>query len=160
MNNDLILQINELAHTVADAQYEVDVLEAIIKKHTEEEEMHRASFVMANAGDQYKALSSSSTVSLARKAIEADILARHSYVPLYDTFQEQIDLAAAQQRLRVTRSEHTMYTMRFYGEFADVFGTMKSVFTADSLNSVAMSVLPIAPTPARVVSAPKPWESK
>lgn len=160
MNTDLINTIYQLANAIANAQYEVDVLEAVIKQHAANEEMHYAAFVMGNAGDQAKQLSSSSTVSLARKAIEADIVSRFGYVPLYDVTQEQIDLAAAKQRVRNIRDEHTMHAMRFYGEFADVFGTMKSVFAVDGLNSVAMSVLPVAPTPTQVVSVPKPWESK
>lgn len=154
MNNDLITTIYELGLRVADAQYDVDVLEAVIKKYAADEEMHCAAFVMTNAGDQAKALSSGSTTSLARKAIEADIIARFSYVPFYDAVQMQIDLAAAQQRVRQLRAEHTMYTMRFYGEFADVFGTMKKVFNTEQLHGIAASALPLVPAP----QPPRPWE--
>lgn len=147
--------IYELGLRVADAQYDVDVLEAVIKKYAADEEVHYAAFVMANAGDQFKALSSSSTVSLARKAIEADIVARFGYVPIYDAMQLQIDLAAAKKRVRNLRDERDMYTNRFYGEFADVFGTMKKVFNSEGLNELARTVLPLVPTP---VQPPKPWE--
>lgn len=159
MNTDLINTIHELAHAVADAQYEVDVLEAVIKQHANDEEMHYAAFVMSNAGDQAKALSSSSTTSMARKGIEAGIVATFGYKPLYNATQEQIDLAAAQQRVRLLRAEHTMYTQRFYGEFADVFGTMKKVFSVEGLVGIASSSLPLVPTPAPP-PIPKPWETK
>lgn len=147
MNRELIEAIHSLALDIADAQYAVDVLEAVIKQHKEEDEIHYASFIFANAGDQAKALGSSSTVSLARKAIEADIALRCGYKPIYDAMQEQLDLAAANQRVRQLRAEHTMYTMRYYGEFADAFGTMQKVFAPEQLHAVAQQVLPVVPAP-------------
>lgn len=147
MNNSLIDVIHSLALDIADAQYTVDVLEAVIKQHKEEDEIHYAAFIFNNAGDQEKALSSSSTVSLKRKAIEADIALRFGYKPIYDVMQEQLDLAAANQRVRQLRAEHTMYTMRYYGEFADAFGTMQNVFAPEQLHSQAQQALPVVPAP-------------
>lgn len=150
MNSSLIDTAYQIGLAMNSAQYEADVLEAEIKQHAKDEEANYAAFIVANAGDQYKALSSSSTVALVRKAIEADIVARYGYKPLYNTLQDQIDLAAAQQRYRNLRVEWAMHTNHFYDEFADTFGTMKKVFAPEQLPGVAQSVLPLVP-PA------KPW---
>ena len=147
MNNELIETIYQLSIAADKAKYDADVLDATVKQHTKDEEMHYAAFLATNAGDQYKQWSSSSTPANARKAIEADILARFGYKPMYVTLQEQIDLAAAEQRYRNLRSDLTMYTMRYYGEFADTFGTMQKVFAPEQLHAVAQSVLPVVPTP-------------
>jgi len=155
MNNSLIDVIHSLALDIADAQYTVDVLEAVIKQHKEEDEIHYAAFIFSNAGDQEKALSSSSTVSLKRKAIEADIALRFGYKPIYDATQEQLDLAAANQRVRQLRAEHTMHTMRYYGEFADAFGTMQKVFALEQLRAVAQQVLPVVPAPKWTPQPPR-----
>lgn len=147
MNSSLIDTAYQLSIAADQAKYEVEVLDATVKQHAKDEEMYYAAFLANNAGDQYKQWSSSSTPANARKAIEADILARFRYVPLYDTLQEQIDLAAANQRYRNLRTELTMYTMRYYGEFADAFGTMQKVFAPEQLHAVAQQVLPIVPAP-------------
>ena len=52
MNSELIDAIHSLALDIADAQYAVDVLEAVIKQHKEEDEIHYAAFIFNNAGDQ------------------------------------------------------------------------------------------------------------
>lgn len=147
MNNSLIETAYQTSIAADNAKYEVDVLDATIKQHAKDEELHYAAFLAANAGDQYKQWSSSSTPANARKAIEADIMARFNYVPLYNTLQEQIDLAAAELRYRNLRTELTMYTMRYYGEFADVFGAMQQIFSPEQLHAVAQQVLPVVPTP-------------
>ena len=147
MNNSLIEIAYQLSIAADKAKYDADVLDATVKQHAKDEEMHLAAFLAANAGDQYKQWSSSSTPANARKAIEADIMARFNYVPLYNTLQEQIDLAAAELRYRNLRTELTMHTMRYYGEFADAFGTMQQIFSPEQLHAVAQQVLPVVPAP-------------
>ena len=155
MNNSLIETAYELSIAADEAKYQADVLDATVKHHAKDEELHYAAFLAANAGDQYKQWASSSTPANARKAIEADILAKFRNVPLYDTLQEQIDLAAAEQRYRNLRTELTMYTMRYYGEFADTFGTMQKVFTPEQLHAVAQRVLPVVPAPKWTPQSPR-----
>lgn len=147
MNNELIDTIRNLALQVAEAQYAADSLDIILKTAAEEEETHRASCLYANAGDDEKVLSSSSTVAAKRKAIEAAILERIQYEPLHNLDQLRYDKLAAERRLRQLRADHTAATMRFYGEFADRFGTMQQVFSAEALTPAAGRVLPIVPTP-------------
>jgi len=156
MNAPLIETIYQLSMDVATAQYEADVLEAVVKQNAKDEDMFYAAFIAQNAGDQYKQWASSSTPSGARKAIEVDIASRFNYKPLHNLLQDQIDLAAAQQRVRQMRAELTMYTMRYYGEFADTFGTMQKVFAPEQLHGVAQANLPLVPTP----TVPKPWEAQ
>jgi len=156
MNSELIDTVYLTSLAADKAKKEVDVLDATIKQNAKDEEMHYAAFVANNAGDQYKQWASSSTPANARKAIEADIVTRFSYKPLHNATQDQIDLAAAELRYRNLRSELTMYTMQYYSEFADAFGTMKKVFNVEGLGSVAASVLPLVPTP----TIPKPWEAQ
>ena len=161
MNTTLIEVIHSLSGDVAEAQYEADVLEAVVKQNAKDEDMFYASFMAQNAGDRYKQWASSSTPSGARKAIEAEIIAKFSYKPLHNLLQDQIDLAAAQQRVRQLRAELTAYTMRYYGEFADAFGTMQRVFAHEQLHGVAQANLPLVPTPGRTPPPPpgaKPWE--
>lgn len=147
MNNELIDTIRNLALQVAEAQYDVDALEINLKTAIEEEETHRASCLYANAGEDEKALSSSSTVASKRKMLEAFILGRIRYKPMHNLDQLRYDKLAAEQRLRQLRADHTAATMRFYGEFADRFGTMQQVFTTEALTPAAGRVLPIVPTP-------------
>lgn len=149
MNNELIDTIRNLALQVAEAQYAADAQDIILKTAIEEEEAHRVSCLYAAAGEDEKALSSSSTVAAKRKAIEADIMRRIRYKPLYDLDQLRYDKLAAEQRLRQLRADHTAATMRFYSAFADRFGTMQQVFTAEALTPGAGRVLPIVPTPVR-----------
>lgn len=149
MNNELIDTIRNLALQVAEAQYAADSLDIILKTAAEEEETHRVSCLYANAGDDEKALSSSSTVAAKRKALEVFILKRVGYKPLHNLDQLRYDKLAAEQRLRQLRADHTAATMRFYGEFADRFGTMQQVFSAEALTPAAGRVLPIVPTPVR-----------
>jgi len=155
MNKELIQVAYDLAIDVADAQYAADVLEAVVKQNAKDEDMFYAAFMASNSGDQYKQWSSSSTPSGARKAIEADIMARFGYKPLHNLLQDQIDLAAAQQRVRQLRAELTMHTMRYYGEFADTFGTMQRVFAPEQLHAVAHQVLPVVPTPKWTPQPPR-----
>jgi hypothetical protein len=147
MNSSLIDAAYQVSIAADKAKYDADVLDATVKQHAKDEEMHYAAFIANNAGDQYKQWASSSTPANARKAIEADIVARFSYKPLYDTTQDQIDLAAAQMRYRNQRTELTMYTMTYYNEFADTFGTMQRVFAPEQLHAVAQQVLPVVPAP-------------
>ncbi len=149
MNNELIDTIRNLALQVAEAQYSADAQDIILKNAVEEEEAHRVSCLYAAAGDDEKALSSSSTVAAKRKAIEVFILKRIQYKPLHDLDQLRYDKLAAEQRYRQLRADHVAATMRFYGEFADRFGTMQQVFSAEALTPAAGRVLPIVPTPVR-----------
>jgi len=155
VNNSLIETAYQLAIDVAEAQYSADVLEAVVKQNAKDEDMFYAAFMANNAGDQYKQWSSSSTPPGVRKAIEADIIARCGYKPLHDLLQDQIDLAAAQQRVRQLRAELTMYTMRYYGEFADTFGTMQKVFAPEQLHAAAQQVLPVVPAPKWTPQPPR-----
>lgn len=149
MNNELIDTIRNLALQVAEAQYDVDALEIVLKTAIEEEERNRVWCLYSEAGDRAKELSSSSTVAARRKFIETDILGTADYKPLHNLDQLRYDKLAAEQRLRQLRADHTAATMRFYAAFADRFGTMQQVFSAEALTPAAGRVLPIVPTPVR-----------